>query len=486
MFPYKLLQNHERAKFLRTDQTLAPLVDVAIHSFLHGQPITFCSSHNSKLKVKTTFSTMKMRIRSRPSKEMESEKFLIGRLKVLTILCTITLKLGNIHAFSSQRIISGYPTPAPTTFHKRNKGTNTVSTSELWSSSSFNDMDSSLAFDDGEMASSSDCSVKTRFYEHDGYKISYRFKPASKGYELDPPVLLVHPIGIGLSSWFWENFLESWGEGPAVYSPDLLGCGVEYGSDAWDPDTRGMSFPLGWTNCLETFMKTVMADDMSKQRQGITNLFRNVMGTENNSGGIVVVSQGGLAPVGVQLASRNNLSDNVQSGYATSSTFVSKLILFSPPVWNEMTTSIPSDELERNYNFLKSPILGRAAFKVLESRNAVKFFSDLFLFKDKSDDKWLDMACDSNVPLEKKIKARPPVMVFNAGYCNHRSFEYELVENIDQPVLVLSSEYDNRNDGHKEYATKMKNCSIETLGSGKNVLPWESPSESVNAVKSFI
>jgi hypothetical protein len=69
------------------------------------------------------------------------------------------------------------------------------------------------------------------FYDYDGWKLTYRYKAAEKGFEKDSPILLIHPVGIGLSSWFWELFMDSW-RGPAVYAVDLIGCGIAEGGDA--------------------------------------------------------------------------------------------------------------------------------------------------------------------------------------------------------------------------------------------------------------
>ena len=87
-------------------------------------------------------------------------------------------------------------------------------------------------------------SVSIKSYEYDGWNLVYRFKPASPGYENSPPLLLVHPVGIGLSSWFWERFLDDY-KGTA-FAPNLIGCGISEGGDAWDPDEKGLFFPLGW------------------------------------------------------------------------------------------------------------------------------------------------------------------------------------------------------------------------------------------------
>jgi len=249
-----------------------------------------------------------------------------------------------------------------------------------------------------------------RTYEHDGWTLSYRYRPASPGHENDDPLLLIHPVGIGLNSWFWEQFFDAWVGGP-LYAPDLIGCGMSNGGDAWNPDERGLFFPLSWTQGCETLLQTVIRSSSSSQ--GFALPFRK------RKQQCIVVAQGGLAPVGVLLASRNPDT-------------VSKLVLTSPPTWDAMTAPIPETELARNYNFLRSSFPGKLAFSVLESRWAIAYFSDLFLFQSKSDPTWLDRARS-----ECSVASRPPVMAFNAGFCNHRSYETELRELVQQPTLVL-------------------------------------------------
>jgi pimeloyl-ACP methyl ester carboxylesterase len=156
---------------------------------------------------------------------------------------------------------------------------------------------------------------------------------------------------------------------------------------------------------------------------------------------------------------------------------VSNLILSSPPSWKDMTTAIPESDLQRNYHFLSSSLWGNLAFSILETKVAIKFFSNAFLFRHKCDEAWLHHALAEVTPL-----ARPPVQVFNAGFLNHRSYEEELTTLITQPTLILSGTDDPRRvsqrDGYQQY---MKHCQLETIP-GKNVLAWESPKEFVQAV----
>ena len=158
---------------------------------------------------------------------------------------------------------------------------------------------------------------------------------------------------------------------------------------------------------------------------------------------------------------------------------ISSLILTSPPTYNDMVTAIPQDELKQNYDFLKSPIFGTLAFKILESRTAIQFFSDLFLFADKCDEDWLDCTQD-----EICIEARTPVQAFNAGLLQHRSYEDEL-ESIIQPTMVVSGIGDKRKVDRIQYTTFMKQCTQQTLY-GVNVIPWENPKELILLIKTNV
>jgi pimeloyl-ACP methyl ester carboxylesterase len=297
-------------------------------------------------------------------------------------------------------------------------------------------------------------SSQIKNYEYDGWNLTYRYKPASPGYENKSPILLIHPVGIGLSSWFWERFMAEW-TGPAIYAPNLIGCGVSEGADPWDPNERGLSFPLGWAQGCEALMAVAMAEHSSG-----FSLFK----IGKNDWKWTVVSQGGLAPVAVLMAARN--TDNVD-----------KLIMTSPPTWNEMVASVPEAELSRNYNFLRNPVWGRLAFQLLESRGAIEFFSNQFLFSGTCDREWLDLA-----ESELGLKSRPPVISFNSGFCQHRSFEKEL-RNIKQSTLILAGDCDKR--PRHDYVRYMKDCRIEMLP-GLNVLPWEATTETVRSVKAFL
>ena len=42
--------------------------------------------------------------------------------------------------------------------------------------------------------------------------------------ENELPLLLVHPVGIGLSSWFWDKFLDEWQGGEVTQHAHSVVC----------------------------------------------------------------------------------------------------------------------------------------------------------------------------------------------------------------------------------------------------------------------
>ena len=381
------------------------------------------------------------------------------RHPVYAFFCGILLALSQARAFSapSSKFFRG-------TVSFRRSSESKFERSRGLLGTATNNIESEAAATD---ATSSPTILKS--YEYDGWNLTYRTiaedeteKETSNDHH---NVLLIHPVGIGLASWFWEPLLSSLrdknksnGSTPTTseqktkiraYAPNLIGCGISEGSDAWDPDQRGMFVPLGWVKGCEALMREI--DDRDRDRD------EKLASSPQKW---TVVTQGGLAPIGVLLAARNPES-------------VSELVLASPPTWEDMTIAVPQEELERNYGFLRSPILGKLAFSILETRGLVEFFSNQFLFTPGKgcDDAWLD-----NTEREMCVEARPPVQNFNAGICMNRGLGPELTETIQSEipsVLVVQGENDKR--PREEYEQIMKNCRLVTVPGSTNVIPWERP-----------
>jgi len=76
---------------------------------------------------------------------------------------------------------------------------------------------------------------------------------------------------------------------PAIYAPDLIGCGLAHGADAWDPETKGMFFPLSWVEGVETLINTVVMPRVRLKGQPALG-----SGNKDYEKGCVVLVQGGL------------------------------------------------------------------------------------------------------------------------------------------------------------------------------------------------
>lgn len=248
-------------------------------------------------------------------------------------------------------------------------------------------------------------SVGTHVYG--GFECSFRRKPAAPGYEGRPPLMLIHPLGIGLASWFWDNYVDEW-TGAELFVPDLIGCGA---SEVWDPASRGLHVPLDWERQIQSLWREHVRRPM------------------------VVVSQGGIAPLAVTLASRQ--TDLWQGKRA-----VRAVVLISPPELSTLADGLGEAEVTRNFQLL-SITLGRPfLYRALSSRFFIDFFSRQFLFapaeganKDESKEqlftRFIDACCE-----ETSASKRWPVLAFNAGLVGVRGLREEL-SLLAQPSLVL-------------------------------------------------
>ena len=174
-----------------------------------------------------------------------------------------------------------------------------------------------------------------------------------------------------------------------MWTFDLVGCGE---SDPRNPDEKGLFIPLDWVRQAESLWR------------------------EHINKPVVVVAQGGLAPIGVYLASRE--TDSWSGSRA-----VRSLILASPPTWEEIAKDSDSAEVERNFRWMASP-LGALSYRLLRTRAFVEFFSNLFLFDKElgaADERWLREACDGAT-----LEARWPVLAFNAGLVGCAGLETQL------------------------------------------------------------
>lgn len=310
-------------------------------------------------------------------------------------------------------------------------------------------------------------------YQYKDYgELTYRYKDAAgtttkndiKQQQQLPTIVLIHPVGVGMSSWFWEKtmnqMVETMGYNGPIVAPNLIGCGLEDGNTSWNPnnddggndDGSVQNLPLEWVKQIEYLIQYELPSLSSSSSSNTNN--------DTPPPPCILVVQGGCAPIGIMLSSRDKNRSRI-----------SKLVLASPPTYTNMvTTPVPKQELQNNYKFYTST-LGNLAFQILESKWAVKLFSNLFLFQTECDDMWVEQCTN---PLAVTNKARAPVAVFNSGYLLARSYKDEIM-NISQPTIIISGKGDKRTTDRVQYSIDMKDCSLITLEEGCNVVPWESP-----------
>ena len=289
-----------------------------------------------------------------------------------------------------------------------------------------------------------------------------------------PPLLCIHPVGVGLASWYWNKLVhvaaKTDGSMPTrdIYAINLPGCGIvdlarlcdENEADDYIQsfaDTPLEQVPQLWLDACQALMDQVILASNTRR------------GGPTTTSSCQLLVQGGLAPIGVALAARNPNT-------------ISSIVMTSPPTYQDLVTPVPFKDIQFNYDFLKSPLFGTLAFGVLESRWAIQVFSNAFLFQEPCDDDWLDLTLDEACP-----ETRAPIQAFNAGICRAKSFEQELVS-LTQPILILQGENDTieRRKGRESYVANMQSTRalLETLP-GKSLLPWESPRQTWNAIQEF-
>jgi pimeloyl-ACP methyl ester carboxylesterase len=293
----------------------------------------------------------------------------------------------------------------------------------------------------------------TLFYEWKNYRCAYnvyRETPATADNSI--PLVLIHPIGVGLSRVFWQRFCDSWyktGNTNPIYNPDLLGCGeCEMPAVACYPDD--------WGEQLQYFLETVVKKPA------------------------IVLVQGALLSVALALAkieqeSRSNL--------------IRGLVLAGPPAWGVMNKHSTAQQQRIVWNLLDS-LLGNAFYRYARRAEFLRSFSIKQLFGDaaKVDSEWLEaLQAGAANP-----DSRHAVFSFLAGFW--RQDYSSTIQKFDRPALVVMGETassisqagkeEKPDERLAQYLANFPNAE-GLLIHGRNVLPYESTAEFVAAVSEF-
>lgn len=290
----------------------------------------------------------------------------------------------------------------------------------------------------------------------------YTWNNSSLAYEVHNTVaeenlalLLIHPIGVGLSRCFWHRFIEAYlASGTtvgslSVYNPDLLGCGQ-------NDLPRFAYYPSDWAEQLQYFLETVIKKP------------------------VIIIVQGALVSVALNLV-KNCSPSNLIKG----------LVFASPPSWKLITKKANKLQQKLLWNLLFDSPFGNFFYRYARRRKFIESFSarQLFVAAEAVDNEWLDT-------LEKGAahpNTRYAVFSFLAGFWLDDYSEY--ISNISQPTLVVFGEKASSisSTGAAETPEQRLKLHLKHLpkGQGKiipgrNVLPYESTKEFVKVVADFV
>lgn len=292
----------------------------------------------------------------------------------------------------------------------------------------------------------------TLFYEWQKYRCAYDVYQPTTATEESIPLLLIHPIGVGLSRVFWQRFCESWhksGNTNPIYNPDLLGCG--------DSEMPAVAcYPSDWAAQLQFFLETVVKKPA------------------------IVLVQGALLCVALELAKLQQKSG---------SNLIHSLVLAGPPAWAVMNKHSTDREQRIVWNLLDSP-LGNAFYRYARRAKFLRSFSGKQLFGDAAnvDSEWLDaLQAGAANP-----DSRHAVFSFLAGFW--RQDYTSTIQQFRNPALVVmgekassisqSGKEEKPDERLAQYLTHFPNGE-GLLMPGRNVLPYESTAEFVAAVAEF-
>lgn len=291
----------------------------------------------------------------------------------------------------------------------------------------------------------------TQIYPWKTYPCAYTHYPAL-GHQNTAPLLLIHPIGVGLAGWFWHRFAQAMattGSRPDLYVPDLLGCGhsakpkVAYRSEDW-------------------------ADQLA---HFLTQVVQRPVG---------LVVQGAALPIGLRLLAHPQTQGLIQS-----------LVLSGPPGIKLMTTPTPRRRQTLLWNLLFSGPVGAGFFRYARREAFLASFSRRQLFaKDQDIDReWLEHLQQD----AQDAGGRYAVYSFLAGFW--RQDYTDSMAAIPIPTLVIFGETASginrlsRTDPPQQrladYLHHIPHAT-GTLIPGRNVLPYESTDAFVATVQDWL
>jgi len=281
---------------------------------------------------------------------------------------------------------------------------------------------------------------KTQFYQWNQYRCAYDFQEGQGA-----PLLLIHPIGVGLSRRFWQRFTQSWQPNP-IYNPDLLGCG--------ESDMPRIAYvPNDWARQLQSFLHRVIKTPA------------------------IVIAQGALSPVAIELAT-------------IEPDLVRAIVLSGSPAMSLLSRDTSALSHRLAWNLFDSPF-GNGFYRYARRTEFLRNFSIRQLFANEAqvDSEWLSMLKQGSENLE----SRHAVFAFLSSFWR-QDYTAKMAQ-IQHRVLAVfgeqASSISREGKGEKvsdrlnDYLQKFPN-SEGVIIPGRNVLPYESTQEFIEVITPFI
>lgn len=293
--------------------------------------------------------------------------------------------------------------------------------------------------------------LETQFYNWKDYRCAYEIAKQSSDSE-DIPLVLIHPIGVGLSRQFWRRFCQEWlqkGYKNPIYNPDLLGCG--------ESDMPRVAYrPADWAKQLQHFCQTVV------QKPAI------------------VVVQGALLAAAIKLTQLQEESNLIRA-----------LVLSDPPAWPVMTGESSPWQQKLVWNLFFDAPAGNGFYRYARRREFLASFSrrQLFAAIEDVDAEWLETLMEGS----DNMASRYAVFSFLAGFWR-KNYDRDIAA-ISQPTLVVvGDKASSISRQGKQQTPEMRLADyLKHLPRGqgvtipgRNVLPYESVAEFVAAIAPFI
>ncbi|MGK7905899.1 MAG: alpha/beta fold hydrolase [Synechococcus sp.] len=290
-----------------------------------------------------------------------------------------------------------------------------------------------------------------QFYQWKNFRCAYEIHEPKDRSITQPPLLLIHPIGVGLARPFWHRFCAAWHEiepSRAIYNPDLLGCG--------DSDMPAIAYrPLDWAEQLLYFIESVIEEP------------------------VIVVAQGALMPVALELVQPSKGAD-----------WIAAQIWSGPPAWSIVSQTTAGWQQTLAWSLFQSP-LGNGFYRYARREAFLQSFSQRKLFAETTsvDREWLDQLHWGS----RDMASRHAVFAFLAGFW--RKDYRPLLANMQQPTYVVFGEQASSisRTGQVEPAGDRLNDYLECLPQangcvipGRNVLPYENSRGFVTAISPFV